>query len=151
MKSTPSWAPYQGYLTKKPKSLTKRHRREYPERDLVHLPLMKMVRKHPILGIHSKLFFHVENERKTVTYAQGAMRKAMGVKPGISDLLLLYPSRGYHGCCIELKAPTKKLTEAQDDFLQQAAEAGYITAYFDDPQKAYRFLIWYLCEEEGVV
>lgn len=140
------WLPYQGAVSRPIAPLTKRHRREYPERDLVHLPLMKMCRKHPILG--GLRFFHVENERKTQTYAQGAIRKAMGVKRGVSDLILLHPARGYHGACIELKAPGNKPTDMQAQFLEEIALAGYCAIWFDSAQKAYEFLIWYVGESD---
>lgn len=138
------WEPFQG---REVKPIKKRKPRTYPERDLVHLPLMKLCKSHPILGMNAKFMFHVENERRTESFAQGNLRKAMGVKTAISDLLLLYPSREYHGLVMELKAPGRTPTADQVEYLESMASVGYCAIWFDNAKKAFEFLLWYLEEE----
>lgn len=108
---------------------------------------MKMVRHHPILGIQRKLLIHVANERRC-SYAYGEVLKAMGVKAGISDLLLLFPSREYSGLAMELKAPGKRPTALQIGFLDELEAVGWHTCWFDDPNCAYNELLWYLNERD---
>lgn len=49
---------------------------------------------------------------------EAALLKAEGVVAGVADMLLLVPSRGYAGLCIEFKAATKtaRQSEAQKNW-----------------------------------
>ena len=49
---------------------------------------------------------------------EAALLKAEGVVAGVSDMLLLVPSKGYAGLCIEFKAATKpaRQSEAQKNW-----------------------------------
>lgn len=49
---------------------------------------------------------------------EGALLKAEGVVAGVADMLLLVPSKGYAGLCIEFKAATKtaRQSEAQKNW-----------------------------------
>lgn len=122
-------------LTPKPKK-----KRRYPERDLVHLPLMCHARKH--LPCVKKLL-HIANERRTSPQA-GAMLKAMGVQPYVSDLFLAVPIRPFGGYWIELKAPGKNITSEQAGFLAEMRALGYAAAWFDDWKKAWDSILDYL-------
>jgi hypothetical protein len=51
--------------------------------------------------------------------------KLMGVKAGIPDYLCHYPSNGFTGLAIELKAPGGKLTKPQETWLQRLKSIGY--------------------------
>lgn len=51
--------------------------------------------------------------------------KAEGVRPGMTDLVLPYPSRGYHGLYLETKLQTGVLAFEQRDWLEYLASAGY--------------------------
>lgn len=53
---------------------------------------------------------------------EGAIMKAEGIVAGVADLLLLYPSAGYHGLCIEMKSPKGVQRQTQKDW-QKAVEA----------------------------
>lgn len=77
--------------------------------------------QHPSL---SRLLFAVPNggQRNKIVAAK---LKAEGVKAGVSDLLLLYPSSGCHGLCIEMKTPKGKQTKEQAQFETAVKEAGY--------------------------
>ncbi len=70
--------------------------------------------------------FHVGNERKT-TMQGGAILKRMGVKAGVSDVLLLRSNGRYHGLIIEMKANGGKLSLHQAKFLETMAKEGYLT------------------------
>ena len=87
------------------------------------------------------------NERDC-SWAQGAILKAMGVKAGVSDLLLLYPGRGHHIMAMELKAPGGTLTELQREFLEDIKSAGGHSCWFDNADSAYNELLWYIGEKE---
>lgn len=67
-----------------------------------------------------KVLFAVPNggARDPIT---GAILKAEGVMPGVSDLILLYPSGGYHALCIEMKTDKGRQQPSQIEF-QKAVE-----------------------------
>jgi hypothetical protein len=56
------------------------------------------------------LVFHVANERKT-SMRHGSKLKALGVRSGIPDLIVVWP--GMQPIAIELKTKANKLTEEQ--------------------------------------
>lgn len=70
--------------------------------------------------------------------------QALGVKPGVSDVLLLVPRGGFHGLAIELKAGKNKTTDNQDEFLDFCARQGYCIGTFWDWEKAKDFILTYL-------
>ncbi len=51
--------------------------------------------------------------------------KAEGVREGVADLVLPYPSRGYHGLFLETKTLGGVLEDAQRDWLRYLASVGY--------------------------
>ena len=55
---------------------------------------------------------------------EAARFKAMGVRPGFPDLILLFPSKGYHFLCIELKTKTGKQSEYQKDYQRMVESIG---------------------------
>lgn len=59
---------------------------------------------------------------------EAANLKRQGVKPGVPDVVLAYPSRGYHGLYVEMKVGKNKPSEKQKDWLRDLAAAGYATA-----------------------
>ena len=77
---------------------------------------------HPILKLY---LICVENERKC-SILQGVKRKRMGVKSGVSDLFLAYPSNGYHGLWVELKRnENAKVTIEQRAWIEKMNLIGY--------------------------
>jgi hypothetical protein len=78
---------------------------------------------HPIL----EWIIHVPNGGKRPRGAAGKL-KAMGVKPGVLDILLPLPYNGWSGLAIELKVGSNKTTEQQDDWLAVLQASGYYTA-----------------------
>ena len=68
----------------------------------------------------------------------------MGLMAGASDLFLAMPSGGYHGFFVELKAPSKKPTMLQLEFMDKVRQHGYWSDWFDDWLKAKVNIIEYL-------
>ena len=70
------------------------------------------------------LLFAVPNggARKRI---EGAIMKAEGTQKGVADLLLLFPSKSFHGLCIEMKTPTGKQQPSQKIWQRKAEWAGY--------------------------
>lgn len=54
----------------------------------------------------ARLLFAVPNGGARNAVEAGIM-KGEGVTAGVSDLILLYPSAGFHSLCIEVKTPSK--------------------------------------------
>lgn len=75
-------------------------------------------------GVPGLVFFHVPNggHRKPI---EGAILKGLGVRAGVSDLILLHNSKFF---ALELKAEGGRATEAQMAFLSDADAAGAFTA-----------------------
>lgn len=73
------------------------------------------------------LLFHVpnENDRSDSNPIQGAIRKSLGVWPGVADLILLLPRGGHGALLIEMKDEKGTQKPAQREW-QKAVEAqGY--------------------------
>lgn len=73
------------------------------------------------------VIFHIENETNArPSIPRMNIRKAMGVRRGVSDYFLPMPSGDYHGLWLEMKAtPAGKLSEHQQHFLTQMNKVGY--------------------------
>ena len=72
----------------------------------------------------SHVLFAIPNggARDAVT---GAILKGEGVVAGVSDLLLLRPSKGYHGLCIEMKTPKGRQSPEQMAWEDAVKAQGY--------------------------
>lgn len=70
------------------------------------------------------LLFSVPNggRRDAVT---GAILKAEGAVAGVADLLLLLPSKHYHGLCIEMKTEKGRQSKEQKAWQKAVEDAGY--------------------------
>lgn len=70
------------------------------------------------------LLFAVPNggARKRV---EAAIMKAEGTTAGVSDLILLFPSKHYHGLCIEMKWEKGKQQPSQKKWQRAVEEAGF--------------------------
>ena len=79
-----------------------------------------MSHKHPCL----KWMYHCPNGGSR-NVAEAANLKRMGVKPGVPDLCLPYPSGKYHGLYIEMKTDKGRPTAAQREYLSWLNQAGY--------------------------
>ena len=73
------------------------------------------------------LLFHVpnENDRSDSNFIQGAIRKSLGVVPGVSDLILLVPSNGHGALCIEMKDEHGAQRQSQKEWQKLVVSFGY--------------------------
>ena len=60
--------------------------------------------------------------------------KAEGVKPGVPDISLPYPAKGYHGLYIEMKIKPNTPKSEQNEYLDWLTDNGYLA------QVAYGFV-----------
>lgn len=95
-------------------------RRQSPETQ-IHRAVVQHLRAR---GAPGMVFFHVPNggHRKPV---EAAIFKSMGVRAGVSDLILVHASKIY---ALELKAEGGRASEAQLAFLSEIDRAGAFTA-----------------------
>ena len=66
---------------------------------------------------------------------EAAIMKMEGVTAGVADLLFLFPSKGYHGLCIEMKTAKGKQQATQKEWQKTIEQCGYkyvICRSFDD-------------------
>lgn len=56
---------------------------------------------------------------------EAAIMKAEGVTAGVADLLLLYPSNGFHGLAVEMKTAKGRQQETQKAWQEAVEKAGY--------------------------
>ena len=98
-----------------------------------------MSNKHPCL----KWLYHTPNGGSR-NVAEAANLKRMGVKAGVPDLCLPYPSNGYHGLYIEMKRDGGRLTAAQRDYLAWLNENGYRAVVCYGTEHAIKVLEYYL-------
>ena len=74
-------------------------------------------------GIPDKLLFAVPNggSRNPI---EAKNMKRQGVKPGVSDVILLVPKKGFASLCIEFKTEKGKQSDEQIEFQRQAEKCG---------------------------
>jgi hypothetical protein len=70
--------------------------------------------------------------------------KKSGVKAGVPDILLAYPSSAHHGLFIELKAGKNRTTPAQNDWISRLQQAGYMCVVCYGWEEAKREILEYL-------
>ncbi len=56
---------------------------------------------------------------------EAKIMKGEGVTAGVSDLLLLIPSKGYHGLCIEMKTIDGRQRDTQKAWQKAVENVGY--------------------------
>ena len=86
---------------------------------------------HPKL---SPCLFHVPNGGKR-NAKEAARFKAMGVRPGVPDLLLILPNKKYHFLAVELKIGKNVQTENQRNYQRVITAVGgryEVVRCFDD-------------------
>ncbi len=72
----------------------------------------------------ARLLFAVPNggARRPI---EGKIMKAEGTLAGVSDLILLYPSKGFHALCIEMKTEKGRQQPSQKLFQRAVEEMSY--------------------------
>lgn len=71
------------------------------------------------------MLWHIKSEGTTWSWRELHRSQALGVKPGIPDLVLASPRGGYHGFFVEMKALDGKVSPAQKKALAMLEERGY--------------------------
>lgn len=106
---------------------------------LIHLVVMHSERLPLLQGL-----FHPANEGVR-TKAQTGMLIGMGLRPGVSDLILPRARRGFLGMCIEMKAPGKlaATTPEQKQFLIQQWQERWLSVVCDNAIDGWQLLHWY--------
>ena len=56
---------------------------------------------------------------------EAKIMKGEGVTAGVADLLLLLPSKGYHGLCIEMKTTKGRQRDTQKAWQKSVESVGY--------------------------
>lgn len=123
---------------------TFKKKRQYPESQIATGLIRWFAFAHKGMGVSSEnLLIHCKNEGKQSKIA-GARMKAQGVRKGCADYLLLVPRGGYHGLALELKAPGKKTSPEQTEWLRIVFVQGYFTAVCDSLPTAMECIQSYL-------
>lgn len=127
--------------TRQPSSAT-HPRRQQPEEDL-HRECFKWLEEQkeffPILA----WAFHCPNGGRRSKGEAGKL-KALGVKPGVPDVVIPLPYGTYAGLAIELKSGTGTLSDHQKDWLRVMKESGYLVGVARDLDTFVDFVMHYL-------
>lgn len=107
------------------------------------VPLAKASDVKPGLTIGDYLLA-IPNGGKRSSPREGARLKAEGVKPGVSDLMLPLRRGGFAGLWLEMKAPGKRPTPKQREWIDRMNAAGYFATWCDDWQHAVDVINSYL-------
>lgn len=78
---------------------------------------------------------------------EAARFKGLGVRPGVSDLMFAFPSQGYHGLFIEMKAPkpyASPVSKPQRAFQDRQLAVGYCVRVCRGHDEARRAIQEYL-------
>ncbi len=105
----------------------------------IHKTVMAWVRLHPIL---KGLVLHFPNEgRRSERF--GRLLKDLGMRPGVSDLLIAMPRHGFGGAWIELKSINGILSPLQKEFLEDMSQQNYFTSVCWSVDEAIQTISWY--------
>ena len=73
-----------------------------------------------------KRIIHIPNGGKR-NFLEAVQLKKMGVSPGVYDLFIPHPKKGYHGFWIEMKSDVGVLSDNQKVFKFDMDKEGYLT------------------------
>lgn len=90
------------------------------ERD-EQIKLFQYLNLHPLL---KDLAFSIPNEARR-SPVLGRLLKRMGLRSGVPDIFIPYPTKKHHGLFIELKYGKNKATPAQSEFIGRLLQQGY--------------------------
>lgn len=105
-----------------------------PHENAIHCQLADLLRLSVCTGW---LWWHTPNGELRNKATAGRLKK-MGVKPGVSDILLLSPTGVLHA--LELKRHGKSPTSDQTDFMQAVVDAGGKADWTDNFEDAVAIL-----------
>lgn len=109
--------------------MTRKIKVPIPSENQEQRALVKWLSYHPIV----RKFFCKNNNEGQRTALQGRNLQLMGLRSGVSDLFIYYPTKTYHGLWLEVKrnkiyTPSERRTEtwlAQEEFLKIVKSVGY--------------------------
>jgi VRR-NUC domain. len=90
-----------------------------------------------------ELLYHVPNGGKR-NITEAVQFKAMGVKPGVPDLVLPVPRGGFHGLYIELKAKGGSTSSVQREWVERLNCHGYCARVCVGADEAIKVIMRYL-------
>jgi hypothetical protein len=99
-----------------------------------------LVERFNLMGRNDAVCFHVPNGGWRFKRSAGIL-KAMGVLPGVSDLIFLWPER--NALFLELKAAKRVMTPAQEKFAWQMKKCGFAVEWADNLDEALAILMRY--------
>lgn len=108
--------------------------------------VMEWVRCDPVLRA---LVIHIPNEGKR-TSRYGKSLKDMGMRPGVADLFIGMPRRGYGGAWLELKSKNGVLSDSQAEFLDDMAKQNYFTQVCFSIEDAIKTINWYCFNDNAI-
>lgn len=94
---------------------------EAQEQEAVMIWAAHSIWKHPCL----RWLFHIPNGGYR-NAAEAVHFKRLGVKAGVPDLFLPYPSNGYHGLFIEMKSQKGRPSALQKEWVEWLNANGYM-------------------------
>jgi hypothetical protein len=112
--------------------------------ETIHKTVMEWVRTHPML---KGLVLHFPNEgRRSERF--GRLLKDMGMRAGVSELLIAMQRHGYGGAWIELKSSNGFLSQPQKDFLSDMRQQNYFVSVCHSIDEAIKVISWYCFENQ---
>lgn len=123
-KTSISQAEYRALLAAPGSPSVHKVKRGTPEEDL-HRDVMAWVNLHLVRYPVLEWLIHPPNGGKRPKGEAGKL-KAMGVKPGVPDLILPLSCGQWKGLAIELKSPTNKTSAAQAAWLARLEADGWL-------------------------
>lgn len=83
---------------------------------------------------------------KKAQLISGAMRKALGLVAGVSDLIMLIPRNGFHGLMLECKTPVGRQSSQQKEWETNVMSQGYLYTIFRSVEEFKQIVTKYLGE-----
>lgn len=99
----------------------------------IHQAVVSHLKRRAVPGL---VWFHCPNGGKRVA-REAAIMKGLGIRAGVSDLILLHRGQGY---ALELKADKGRATPAQTQFISEWNAAGGIGCIAEGLDRAVEFL-----------
>jgi hypothetical protein len=113
-----------------------------PTHEQIQAAIIEWSNLHPIC---SEYLFHIPNEGKRSLYL-GKKLRDQGMRAGVSDLFLSYPSSPFHGYYIEIKTEGDKLSTVQQIWAASVQKVGYKFSIFKDAETCINSIRHYLKE-----
>ena len=119
---------------------TKRYRKVRAPQPSENQIQTALVERFNLMGRKDAVMFHCPNGGWRFKRSAGVL-KAMGVLPGVSDLIFFWPER--NALFLELKAAKRVMTPAQEKFAWQMKKCGFAVEWADNLDEALAILARY--------